>query len=168
MYPGYYVDNPQPTNTNPLYYIAPRDLANCFSQSPYVQAYPWTPSKWSSPGGFGVKYSNPLTLPGVFGYGVAFCGSTDIATVSGFTPYVAAYPWTPKVGFGVKYANPATLPFYVGDGVAFCGSTDIAVADSSNPNVSAYPWTPGIGFGVRYNDPIIVAAGYGLKVSFRI
>ena len=132
-------------------------IAVAHNNNPRVSAYPWTPGA-----GFGIKYANPLTLPASNGYGVAFCGSTDIAVSHDLDPYVSAYPWTPGVGFGVKYANPATKPTGLGYGVAFCGSTDIAVAHATAPFVTAYPWTPGVGFGVKYADP-----GAGLTLSGR-
>ncbi len=126
------------------------DIAIAHDTTPFVSAYPWTPGT-----GFGAKYSDPSTvLPAWYGYGVAFCGSTDIAvTYSQFAApyvYVSAYPWTPGTGFGVKYSDPATPPTGNGMGVAFCGSTDIAVAHATTPFVSAYPWTPGTGFGTKY------------------
>jgi hypothetical protein len=66
-----------------------------------------------------VKYANPATPPTGFGYGVAFCGNTDIAVAHLTGPYVSAYPWTPGSGFGAKYADPATPPTATGYGVAF-------------------------------------------------
>ena len=108
----------------------PIDIAVAHSTTPYVSAYPWTPTV-----GFGVKYADPLTKPIGTGYGVAFCGNTDIAVVHSGDPYVSAYPWTPTVGFGVKYANPLTKPTGTGRGVAFSfSSTPTPTVTLATPN----------------------------------
>ena len=174
MYPGYYkqfyIDKQRKSALT--FNMAPRDLAVCYNNSPYISTFPWTPSKWSlpagfGPGGFGAKYANPLSLPVGTANGVAFCGSTDIAVAHSNSPYVSAYPWTPGTGFGVKYADPLTLPGVQGYGVAFCGSTDIAVGcPAANLATYTYPWTPGTGFGVKYGNPLTLPLGFGHDVAF--
>jgi hypothetical protein len=41
-------------------------IAVAHTSTPFVTAYPWSGS------GFGTKYTDPATLPGSFGTGVAF------------------------------------------------------------------------------------------------
>ena len=93
------------------------------------------------PPGFGVKYTNPATLPTGTGFGVAFSPAGDTIAVAHFISlFITAYPWSAS-GFGTKYTNPATLPTGDGVGVAFSPAGDtIAVAHGSSPFITAYPW----------------------------
>ena len=88
-------------------------LAVAHSTTPFVTAYPWSGS------GFGVKFTDPATLPTGTGNGVAFSPSGDALAVGhSTTPFVSAYPWS-VYGFGTKFTNPSTLPTNTGNGVAF-------------------------------------------------
>jgi hypothetical protein len=135
-------------------------LAVAHTTSPFVTAYPWSSS------GFGTKFTNPATLPGSTGNGVAFSPVGDAIAVAHTTsPFVTAYPWSSS-GFGTKFTDPATLPAGTGRSVAFSPAGDaIAVAHSSTPFVTAYPWSSS-GFGTKFTDPSTVPAGQGNGVAF--
>ena len=132
------------------------------TSSPYVSAYPWTGGS-----GFGVKYTDPATLPAGQSNGVAisFAGKA-LAVAHDTSPFVTAYPWNVN-GFGVKYTNPATLPASTGSGVAFSPAGNaIAVSSSLTPFIQAYPWNASTGFGTKYTNPATLPASTGQSVAF--
>ncbi len=133
------------------------DLAVVFISSPYVIVYPWT-------GSFGVKYSDPATLPGGPSYGVAFSHAGDaIAVAHSLTPAITVYPWS--AGFGAKYSNPATLPGGAGLGVDFRPGDDaIAVVSNNTPYIDVYAWSAG--FGTKYSDPATLPPDVSRGVSW--
>ena len=142
---------------NPL---ASQVLAIAHNTTPFISAYPWSNT------GFGVKFTNPATLPVGQARGVAFTSSGNaIAVTHDTTPFVSVYPWN-GAGFGVKYANPATLPSANGYGVTFTSSGNaIAVAHAGGAAISAYPWSSS-GFGTKFADPATTPTGTGYGVAF--
>lgn len=88
--------------------------------SPYASTYPW-----SSITGFGIKYSDPSTLPDGNGKCVSFdSDSTNISIVHNISPYVSNYAWSS--GFGTRYSNPGTLPTGIGYSTIFNTSVVIS------------------------------------------
>jgi hypothetical protein len=80
------------------------EIAASMTASPYVNAYQWTTGS-----GFGIKYSNPSTLPPGSGQTVAFNPSGNCVAVGHSTsPFISAYPWTRGDGFGTRFSNPVT------------------------------------------------------------
>jgi len=137
-----------------------QSIAVAHATTPFVSVYPWSGS------GFGIKFTNPTTLPAGTGFKIAFNSAGDaIAVAHATTPFVSAYPWS-SFGFGTKFTNPATLPTVTGYGVAFSPSgAAIAVAHETSPFVSAYPWS-GSGFGTKYTNPATLPTNYGTSVAF--
>ena len=137
-----------------------QQIAVAHTTTPFITAYPW------SSAGFGIKYTDPATLPTGDGRGVAFSpDGSAIAVAHTTTPFITAYPWSGS-GFGTKYANPATLPTGNGFGVAFSpDGANIAVAHGASPNISAYPWS-GSGFGTKYANPATLPPDNGFGVAF--
>jgi len=138
-------------------------IAASSTASPYIFAYPWNVGT-----GFGVKYTDPATLPTGGANFVAFNpAGTSIAVAHGTTPFITAYPWNVSTGFGTKYTNPATLPAGTNNDVAFSPAGDaIAVAHTNSPYISAYPWNAGTGFGTKFTDPSTLPTGTGNGVAF--
>jgi len=80
------------------------EVAVAHLNSPRVSAYAWTTAS-----GFGVKYSNPVTLPTGSGESVKFNDAgTCVAVGHATNPRISVYPWSTASGFGAKYSNPAT------------------------------------------------------------
>jgi len=140
-------------------YLAQSVAIGCFT-TPFLNVYDW------SNAGFGVKYTDPATLPAGSVRGVTFnAASNAIALAHGTSPFITAYPWSLS-GFGTKFANPATLPTGTGYSVAFSPASDaIAVAHDISPFVTAYPWS-GSGFGTKFANPATLPTGTGQGVAF--
>tara|TARA_Y100000004_G_scaffold89215_1_gene100074 strand:+ start:207 stop:1259 length:1053 start_codon:yes stop_codon:yes gene_type:complete len=84
---------------------AGNDVAFVGAGTPYVAVWPWTGSA------YGTRYSNPLTLPNGFAYGLGIApDDSAIGVGSTFGDKMQVYPFTSGTGLGTKYANPATLP----------------------------------------------------------
>jgi hypothetical protein len=114
--------------------------------SPYIFAYSWSSS------GFGVKYSDPSTLP----VAASFCSfsqdSKYLAVTSSATPYSLVYPWAN--GFGTKYSNPSTLLQAEPSTIRFNSLSNVIIsatsgASASIPCLSAYSWSAS-GFGSKF------------------
>ena len=90
-------------------------VAVAHDSSPRVSAYTWTTS-----GGFGTKYSNPVTLPTGNGESVRFNATgTCVAVGHATSPYISVYPWSTASGFGTKFSNPSTAMGATVQAVAF-------------------------------------------------
>jgi hypothetical protein len=141
-------------------------LAVVSDTSPYVFAYPWT----ALGGGYGIKYSNPSTLPAGMVNEVCFSatGNTIAMSLPGNTGVnsLAVYPWSN--GFGTKYANPSGISTAsTSNSIAFKGSNTIAIAaTSASPFIYAYPFTEGTGFGTKYANPSTLATNDNTKIFF--
>jgi hypothetical protein len=138
---------------------ASQAIAVAHSTTPFITAYPWSSS------GFGVKFSDPTTLPTGLCSSVAFTPAGDaVAMASSGTPSTTAYPWS-NLGFGTRFANPASQLATSLNGVAFSPSGDtVAVVGNDSPYVAAYPWSNG--FGTRFADPATIPTGAGNGVAF--
>lgn len=117
--------------------------------------------------GYGVKFSDPATLPASTGFGVVFNSTgKSIAVAHATTPFVSAYPWS-GLGFGTKYTNPSTIPTGTGAAVKFNNTGNIlAVAHATTPYVSAYPWDDITGFGSKYANPSTAIASDAKALDF--
>lgn len=77
---------------------------------------------WSDAGGFGTKYSNPVSLPNT-GQRVSFNASgTAVAVANGSSPGIFAYPFDAVTGFGTKYTNASPNIASTSIGVNFNGT----------------------------------------------
>lgn len=134
-------------------------LALSHVNSPFISVYTFTS------GGFGAKYSNPVTLSDGTGLDVTFSNSGEYIAVAydSLTVNAAVYPWSIG-GFGVKFAEPGGLPFTLSLAFSPSGST-IAMSHAVSPYVSAYPWS-GAGFGTKYADPAPLPTGTVRGVAF--
>jgi WD40 repeat protein len=113
---------------------------------------------------FGVKLSDPATLPAGTGYSVSFSPDGKyIAVAHGSSPFINVYPWDGT--FGAKIADPATLPGVDGNSVSFSPDGKyIAVVHETSPYINVYPWDGT--FGAKIADPATLPAGAGRGVSF--
>lgn len=75
--------------------------------SPFISAY-----AWSDASGFGVKYSNPATLPPgtVLGVACSPAGGAVAVTFGNTSPYYRVYRWDNQSGFGAVYSGPDVAP----------------------------------------------------------
>ena len=135
------------------YQIASQSIALAHRGTPFISAYPWSNE------GFGVKITNPVTLPSGDAYYAEFSPlGNSIAVAHDVNTFITAYPWS-SAGFGTKFANPSTLPtgFAIGAGFSPTGDA-IAVAHGTSPFISAYPWSSA-GFGTKFANPSTLPAG---------
>ena len=89
-------------------------IAVVHSVSPFIAVYPW------SSAGFGTKFADPGTLPGTYGYGVAFSHDGNFIAVAAYgSPYLSVSPWS-SAGFGTRFAEPGDFPDQRCWDVAFC------------------------------------------------
>lgn len=146
---------------------SPQAIVMASSNSPYILAY-----KWDSTSGFGIKYSDPTTLPTAGAYGIDFSPAGNAAAVTfNASPYIHAYPWSITSGFGTKYSNPAgysNIPQQTPACLSFAPAGNaIMIGGSSYPYVDAYVWSYASGFGSKYSNPSsAVAAGGSNGVTF--
>lgn len=139
-------------------------IAVAHDTSPYITVYPWHPLN-----GFGIKYSDPGTLPAGNGQDVSFKRSTnlspssDIGVAHDTSPYVTVYPWSLS-GFGSKYSNPGTLPTGDGKSISFDSIHDVIIGHAISPRISAYVWDSG--FGSKYSNPGTLPSGQSNGIYF--
>lgn len=118
--------------------------------------------------GWGVKYTNPSTLPATAGYSVSFNSAGNNLLVSCYAaPRIVAYPWSGS-GFGTKYSDPSTaMPasFVFASGFNNAGTT-VAAGSALSPFIITYSFTSGSGFGAKYADPSILPTGTVRSISF--
>jgi hypothetical protein len=137
-------------------YIAVTDagtaLAAGHGTTPFVSAYPWS-------AGFGTKYADPATLPGVYANDLAFNpAGTVLAIALNGVPYTYAVAFSSATGFGTKYANPATSPTGVAGVVCWNpAGTAIGFGHNGTPFMTFYPWSAG--FGTKYANPATLPGG---------
>lgn len=133
--------------------------------SPFISAYSLNSSS------FGVKYSDPSTLPtgnsATRSRRSIISPSSKYVAVgtSGTSPRIHAYRWSGN-GFGTKFSNPSTIPSSEGHDIAFTNNEDfLAVAALTGVgNLLVYPWSDS-GFGTAYTRPTF-AGGSALSVAF--
>ena len=124
--------------------------------APTLAAYPWLSS------GFGVKFTDPATLPTTSVSSISF-KATALVCTHAVTPYVTAYPWS-AAGFGTKFANPspASSDFAFGGEVKLLANAAIL---ANNSGLSAYAFSPSSGFGTKYSNTSISLALNGVAVQ---
>lgn len=125
-----------------------------YSASPYIKAFPVTPSS------FGTPLSNPSSALSSRVRGIDFnlTDSALFACTEG-SPYIHAYAWSNSTGFGSKYSNPSVLPASLAYDCAFnpVGGS-VAVIYAGTPYIRVYPWSDSTGFGTAYSDPAPISA----------
>jgi len=136
--------------------------------SPRISVYPWVDGV-----GFGVKYTNPATLPAGTGNSVAFTPNADTIFVAhDVSPFCSAYPWSTS-GFGTKFANMASLPANNQSGISvrsIAASADHHVGmsqEASSPFQNVYHFSKtGAGWGTRFSNPATLPAGSANGADF--
>lgn len=125
--------------------------------SPWVHAYRWSSS------GYGVKYSNPSTLPGG---GMENVSWNPTGTAVGMTGVGGArvYAWNNTTGFGTRFTAAIAGD---GRGISFSNdNTAVAVASQDSPRVQAWPWNDTTGFGTKYSNPSTLPPGSAYSIGF--
>ncbi len=143
------------------------------STTPRMSVYPW-----SSSSGFGSKFANPATIPGVIPYGIttnnwrySSTPATAICVYGSTSPnQVNMYAWSSS-GIGTKYTNPASWPSTSGttlnNGVSFSPDGQNVVFGLTNtPFICAYPFNTSTGFGTLYSNPATLPTGYTSLVTW--
>jgi hypothetical protein len=136
--------------------------------SPYIYSYP------ISSAGFGVRYSNPATLPpGMVNKIVVTPTKDAILLAVDSSPFCVAYQYLAGTGFGTRYSNPSTLPadasqcfdisIHPNNNAVLLGNQPFAGTGSQ---IHAYQWNSTTGFGTKYSNPSSFPTGNVSGVSF--